>query len=321
LPEPILSVKELYLYYKVRAGLVRAIDGVSFNLHNEESLAIIGESGSGKSSLARALLRLLPRNVHRFDGSVHIDGEDVMKLSDKEFDSKIKWKKISIVPQASMNALNPVIKIGEQLAEPLIIHKNMDRKEALDKAMEMLKFVGIPQEFVDRYPFELSGGMRQRVVIAMALITQPPIVVLDEPTSALDVLTQASIMNLLKSIKNDRKVSYIFITHDIALSSELSDNVAVMYAGQIVEYSYADKFYKEPQHPYSQLLLSSVPTLRENKDIKFIPGEPPSLLNPPPGCRFHPRCPFAMDVCRKKEPPTINVGRNSYVRCWLYAEK
>ena len=319
--KPILSVKELYLYYRVRAGLVKAVDGASLDLYNEESLAVIGESGSGKSSLAKALLRLLPRNIYRFDGNVYIDGEDVMKLSDKDFDSRIRWNKISMVPQASMNALNPVIKIGEQLAEPLIIHKGMNKNEALDKAREMLKFVGIPQEFIDRYPFELSGGMRQRVVIAMALITQPSIVILDEPTSALDVLTQANIMNLLKRIKNDRKVSYIFITHDIALSSELSDKVAVMYAGHIVEYSYADKFYREPQHPYSQLLLSSVPTLRENRNIRFIPGEPPSLLNPPPGCRFHPRCPYAMDICRKEEPPIIDMERNSYVRCWLYAKR
>ena len=317
----VLSIKGLYLYYRVRAGLVKAVDGVSIDLYNEESLAVIGESGSGKSSFARALLRLLPRNVYRFDGSIYIDGEDVMKLSDEEFDSRIRWNKISMVPQASMNALNPVIKIGEQLAEPLVIHKNMSKREALEKAREMLRFVGIPQEFMDRYPFELSGGMRQRVVIAMALITQPSLVILDEPTSALDVLTQASIMNLLKRIKNDRKISYIFITHDIALSSEISDRVAVMYAGQIVEYSNADQFYREPQHPYSQLLLSSVPTLREDKNIRFIPGEPPSLLNPPPGCRFHPRCPYAMDICRREEPPVIYMNGSSHVRCWLYAKR
>ncbi|MCS7110883.1 MAG: ABC transporter ATP-binding protein [Ignisphaera sp.] len=316
----ILSVRDLYLYYRVRAGLVKAVDGVSINLYNDESLAIIGESGSGKSSLARAFLRLLPKNVHRFEGSICINGEDVMRLSDEEFNSRVRWNKISMVPQASMNALNPVIKIGEQLAEPLIIHRNMSKSEAVDKAKEMLKFVGIPQEFTDRYPFELSGGMRQRVVIAMALITQPSIVILDEPTSALDVLTQANIMNLLKKIKTDRKISYIFITHDIALSSEISDKIAVMYAGQIVEYSYAEKFYREPQHPYSQLLLSSVPTLREERTVKFIPGEPPSLLNPPPGCRFHPRCPYAMDVCRREEPPIIHMERGSYVRCWLYAK-
>ncbi len=318
--EVALSIKELYLYYRVRAGLVKAVDGVFLDLYGNESLSVIGESGSGKSSLARALLRLLPKNVHRFEGNIYIDGEDVMKLSDDEFNSRIRWNKVSIVPQASMNALNPVIKIGEQLAEPLIIHKNMSKNEALDKAKEMLKFVGISQEFIDRYPFELSGGMKQRVVIAMALITQPSIVILDEPTSALDVLTQANIMNLLKKIKTDRKISYVFITHDIALSSEISDKVAVMYAGQIVEYSYAEKFYREPQHPYSQLLLSSVPTLREDRNVRFIPGEPPSLLNPPPGCRFHPRCPYAMDICRREEPPVTYIERNSYVRCWLYAK-
>jgi len=317
----ILNIKDLYLYYRVRAGLVKAVDGVSLDLYNDESLAVLGESGSGKSSFARAILRLLPKNVYRFEGSIYIDGEDVMKLSDDEFNDRIRWSKISMVPQASMNALNPVIKIGEQLAEPLVIHRNMNKSDALERAREMLKFVGIPQEFVDRYPFELSGGMRQRVVIAMALITQPSIVILDEPTSALDVLTQANIMNLLKKIKIDRKVSYVFITHDIALSSEISDRIAVMYAGQIVEYNYADKFYKEPQHPYSQLLLSSVPTLREDKKIKFIPGEPPSLLSPPPGCRFHPRCPYAMDICRREEPPILYMDGHSYVRCWLYAKR
>ena len=184
----------------------------------------------------------------------------------------------------------------------------------------MLRMVGIHEAFADRYPFELSGGMKQRAVIAMALITNPRLVILDEPTSALDVITQANIMNMLKRVRDEYGLSYIFITHDIALSSELADKVAVMYAGQIVEVADAEIFYREPSHPYAQKLMASVPTLRTDKKLEFIPGAPPSLLEPPPGCRFHPRCPYAMDICRREEPPVIDLGGGHKVKCWLYAK-
>jgi oligopeptide/dipeptide ABC transporter ATP-binding protein len=224
---------------------------------------------------------------------------------------------ISFVPQAAMNALNPVVRIGDQVAEPLMIHEELEKKAAWQRAQEMLQRVGLPADFLGRYPFELSGGMRQRTALAMALVTKPKLVVLDEPTSALDVLTQANIMNVLKEIRRELKTSFILITHDVATSSELADHVAVMYAGQIVELSDAARFFREPLHPYSQKLMASVPRLREDKKLEFIPGEPPSLMSPPRGCRFAPRCPLRFERC-DEEPPLIESKDGRQVKCWLY---
>ncbi|KYH41172.1 MAG: peptide ABC transporter ATPase [Candidatus Bathyarchaeota archaeon B26-1] len=314
---PLLRVEDLRLYFSTRKGAVKAVDDVSFEVDRGETLALIGESGCGKSSLAKAIIRLLPRNVSVYEGHVYLNGEDLMNLDEEEFRKTVRWTGISMVSQAALNSLNPVIKVGQQVAEPLILHKGMKGKEALEKARETLQRVGIPETFADRYPFELSGGMRQRAIIAMTLITNPDLIILDEPTSALDVLTQANIMNLLKKIKRELNLSFIFITHDIALSSELADKVAVMYAGQIVELSDAERFYKSPLHPYSTKLMASVPTLRENKKLEFIPGSPPSLIEPPKGCRFAPRCPYRTEDC-SRDPPLISLGDGCYVRCWLH---
>jgi len=313
----LLEVEDLYLYFSTRKGPVKAVDGVSFKIDNGETLALIGESGCGKSSLAKAIIRLLPRNIDTYKGRIYFDGEDLMNLSEEEFRRSIRWAKISIVPQAALNSLNPVIKISQQVAEPLIIHDKINKETALKKAKEALLLVGIPEAFMERYPFELSGGMRQRAVIAMSLIMNPDLVILDEPTSALDVLTQANIMNLLKKIRKELNLSFIFITHDIALSSELADKVAVMYAGQIIELGDAESFYSSPLHPYSIKLMASVPTLRTDKKLEFIPGIPPSLINPPKGCRFAPRCPYRFKRCIK-DPPLTEVGKNRFVRCWLH---
>ena len=316
----ILDVRDLYLYFSTRRGSVRAVDGVSFSINRGETMALIGESGCGKSSLARALIRLLPRNVEVFKGEIYLDGENIMLYDEKRFREEVRWTRISMVMQAALNALNPVIKVGDQVAEPLIIRKGLNKKEALEEARKALALVGIPGDFVNRYPFELSGGMRQRVVLAMALITRPQVVILDEPTSALDVLTQASIMNLLKEIKAKMGLTYIFITHDVATSSELADKVAVMYAGQIVEVSRAEDFYVEPLHPYSNKLMATVPTLRVDKKLEFIPGAPPSLIDPPKGCRFADRCPYRHEKCAI-EPPLFKVGNDRFVKCWLYEGK
>lgn len=316
----LMEVKNLHLYFRTMHGIVKAVDDVTFNIERGKTLAVIGESGCGKSSLARAILRFLPRNVAIYKGSVILDGIDVMSLSDSEFDRKIRWTKISYVSQAAMNSLNPVIRVVDHLIEPLVLHKSINKKEAIEIARDMISLVGLPEEFLYRYPFELSGGMKQRVVIALALITKPEIVILDEPTSALDVMTQANILNLLKDLKSKTGISFIFITHDIGTSSEIADYVAVMYAGEIVELNKAEVVYIEPYHPYTKALLSSVPRLRESKAPSFIPGVPPSLINPPSGCRFRPRCPFVKSICREK-PPLIMLNQNSYVRCWLYADK
>jgi oligopeptide/dipeptide ABC transporter ATP-binding protein len=313
----LLRIEELVLYFKTTHGAVQAVDGVNFELGSNRAVVILGESGCGKSSLAKAILRLLPRNAGKYSGRVYLEGKDVMVLSDEEFRQNIRWAAISMVPQAAMNALNPVIRVGEQVAEPAMVHLGVDKVEALSLVRKMFQHVGVPEDFISRYPFELSGGMRQRVAIAMALVTSPNLIILDEPTSALDVLTQANIFNVLKRLKRELGVSFILITHDIATSSELADDVAVMYAGQIVEVSDAYRFFDAPLHPYSQKLMASVPRLHGTREPEFITGRPPSLIDLPKGCRFADRCPARFEKCVEDPPEVEKDGRK--VKCWLYA--
>lgn len=314
-----LVVENLRLYFRTSRAVVQAVDNISFSLGGNKTLVVLGESGCGKSSLMRAILRLLPRNVHTYSGRVLLDGQDIMALPDERFRREIRWSRISYVPQAAMNSLNPVIRIGDQVAEPLIVHKHAkEREQALVLAAEALQMVGVPADFVHRYAFELSGGMRQRVATAMALVTRPRLVVLDEPTSALDVLTQANMMNVLKRMKSEVGASFILITHDIATSSEIADEVAVMYAGQIIEHASAKDFFGNPLHPYSKKLMASVPTLSEKKKkLEFIPGQPPSLTQPPTGCRFAERCPARFAKCAE-DPPLKSLEDGRFVKCWLY---
>jgi len=315
---PLLKVEDLCLYFRASNGVVRAVEDVSFEIGRGQSLAIIGESGCGKTSLVKAILRLLPRNVHTYTGRVFLNGTDVMRFGEERFRREVRWVKMAMVSQAAMNSLNPVLKVGHQVAEPLLTDDRANKKEAMERAREVFRIVGIPPVFLDRYAFELSGGMRQRAIIAMALITNPILVILDEPTSALDVLTQANIMNALKKIKQELNLNYILITHDIATSSELAAEVVCMYAGQLVEHSKAELFYREPLHPYAQKLMASVPTLRVERKPEFITGEPPSLLNPPEGCRFAVRCARRFDRCQE-EPPVFVYG-DARVKCWLYEQ-
>ncbi len=316
--EKLLRIEDLKLYFKVSQGDVQAVDGVDFELDNNSSVVILGESGCGKSSLAKAILRLLPRNVSKYEGKVWFGGQDVMQLDDEAYRRNVRWVGMSMVPQAALNSLNPVLRIGDQVAEPVVVHHGLKKDEAWRMARRMFEHVGVPEDFLIRYPFELSGGMRQRAAIAMALVTLPNLIILDEPTSALDLLTQANIFNVLKRIKDEFGTSYILITHDIATSSELAENVAVMYAGQMVEVSDAKRFFDEPLHPYSQKLMASVPRLHGNAELEFIKGQPPSLLNPPTGCRFKSRCPHRFDKC-DQDPPVFNRD-GIQVRCWLYEE-
>ena len=315
--DKLLRIENLVLHFKTRKGTVQAVDGVFFDLRNQEAVVVLGESGCGKSSLAKAILRLLPRNVERYGGKIYLDGNEIMSMEEEEFRQNVRWVGISLVPQAAMNALNPVLKVGEQVAEPAIVHLGVSKSEALEMVKTMFQHVGVPEDFINRYPFELSGGMRQRVAIAMALVTSPNLIILDEPTSALDVLTQASIFNVLKRLKKELGIGFILITHDIATSSELADSVAVMYAGQIVEVSDAYRFFEKPLHPYSQKLMASVPRLHSTKEPEFITGRPPSLIALPKGCRFKDRCPFRFEKCDEDPPMFEKEGR--LVRCWLYA--
>jgi peptide/nickel transport system ATP-binding protein len=311
------------MYYSTARGAVKAVDGISFKLDKGEAMALVGESGSGKSSLAFTIIRLLPRNVAETSGEILFYDEelgvvDLAKMNEDEIRKKIRWKKISMVFQASMNALNPILRVQDQMIEPLVLHLGLSKAEAVKIAEEALRSVGLASDVLMRYPFELSGGMKQRVVIAMAIMMRPKLVILDEPTSALDVITQANIMNLLKELKAKFDLSYILITHDIALASEIADKIGVMYAGKLVEVAPADVFFRKPKHPYSQKLLAAMPTLREEKTIEYIPGDVPSLITPPSGCRFHPRCPYVIKgKCEKEEPQTKQV-EGSEVACWLY---
>lgn len=293
----ILEVDHLRYYYRTRRGPVRAVDDVSFSLEPGKTLAIVGESGCGKTSTATAILRLLPRNVETYEGQVRLDGTDIMTLDNDEFRKQVRWRGISMVFQGAMNALSPTARCASQVAEPLIVHLEADPEEAMDSANEALKSVGLPEYVGERYPHELSGGMKQRVVIAMALIMRPKLVILDEPTSALDVMTQANIINLLKRLQREAQLAYLFITHDLGLASELADDIAIMYAGRLAEIGPAVDVYPKPRHPYTQKLIGSVPLLRSESSPDFIAGTPPDLTNVPMGCRFHPRCPYAFEMC------------------------
>jgi len=312
----LLKVENLKLYFKASKGIVQAVDGIDFSLPNNRAVVVIGESGCGKSSMAKALLRLLPRNVAEYSGKILLNGVDTMAMSDETYRTNVRWVRMSMVPQAAMNSLNPVLRVGDQVAEPIMVHHGVDKAAAMEQAKTMFQRVGVPVDFLYRYAFELSGGMRQRVAIAMSLVTIPDLVILDEPTSALDVLTQANIMNLLKRFKHEISTSFILITHDISTSSELADDVVVMYAGQIVEISDNKRFFTAPLHPYSAKLMASVPRLRGATQPEFISGQPPSLINPPSGCRFADRCDKRFYKC-VEEPPTVNMG-GIQVKCWLY---
>lgn len=294
---PILDVQNLVYWYRTRKGPVHAVDGISFALEPGETIAIVGESGCGKTSTANAILRLLPKNVAKYEGTIIFDGQDIMALDAEDFRKDVRWKGISMVLQGAMNALNPAVRVGYQVAEPLVVHYDVQRDQAMEQAQDVMKKVGLAPDVMRRFPHELSGGMKQRVVAAMALILKPKVVILDEPTSALDVMTQTNIINLLKTLKTTEQLSYIFITHDLGLASELADYVGIMYAGQLIEVGPADNVFREPRHPYTGRLLASVPRLRSEAAPEFITGAPPDLTAPPAGCRFHVRCPVAFEKC------------------------
>jgi oligopeptide/dipeptide ABC transporter ATP-binding protein len=314
----LLAVDNLHLWYDAGGGkAVRAVDGVSFVIEQRgEAIGVVGESGSGKSSLALALMRMLPKNVARFDGSVRLDGRELTSLSDDQFRSEIRWQRIAMVFQGAMSVLNPVLRIGEQIAEPLLLDHRYDKAAARARVRDLLERVGLPADFSSRYPHELSGGQRQRVGIATALALDPDVLILDEPTSALDVSVQAQIMNLLKDLKEDPGISMLFITHDIGLASDLCDRIAVTYAGEQMEAGPAERVLVAPRHPYSQLLLASLPRLHSDIPPQTMPGDPPDLTAIPEGCRFRPRCPYAFDACLN-HPPPIPLPDGGHARCWL----
>jgi len=317
--ESLLQVENLKMYYHTSKGAVRAIDDISFTLYPGETIGLVGESGCGKTSLGTSLLRM-PTPPGRYEGGkVLINGNDILPMADKDVRKNIRWEQISMVFQGAMNCLTPVYTIGRQMMETLQEHRPMEKKEAEDLIKEYLTHVGLPAEVMNRYPHELSGGMKQRVVIATALFLRPKLVILDEPTTALDVIVQAQIINLLKKLKQQFDLSFIFITHDLALEAEVSDRICVMYAGKIVELGTNEQIYGKqgPAHPYTEKLLLATPRLhQEVENLQYIPGTPPDLINPPKGCRFNPRCHRVMDICREQEPPLVEIESGHFAACW-----
>lgn len=318
--DKILEVKNLKLYYHTNKGAVRALDDVSFDLYKGETLGLVGESGCGKTTTGVALLRMPSPPGRIEEGSkIILDGRDIMPLSDKQVRKHVRWEEVSMVFQGAMNCLTPVYTIGRQMLETLQEHRDMDKKQAEELIKEYLGLVGLPPEVMNRYPHEMSGGMKQRIVIATALFLKPKLVILDEPTTALDVIVQAQIINLLKKLKKTFDLSFIFITHDLSLEAEISDRICVMYAGKIAELGTNQQIYgsQGPMHPYTERLLAATPLLKKKVDtLSFIPGTPPDLINPPTGCRFHPRCHKVMDKCKLEEPPLLEMEPGHMVACW-----
>ncbi len=315
---PLLQVRDLRLEYATARGPLRAVDGISFDVAEGEALGIIGESGSGKTSLALALMRLLPRNATLLGGSMHLAGDDVGSLTDEDFRQRVRWSRMAMVFQGAMHSLNPVMRVGDQVGERLRTD-GMGKGQVEARVDELLGRVGLPAGIGRRYPHELSGGMKQRVMIATALTHDPPLLLLDEPTSALDVSIQAQIMNLLKELKAERRISMLFITHDLALASDLCDEIVVVYAGQVREHGSAEAVLTRPLDPYTQGLLASIPSLHDERPPRFLPGAPPDLRDELPGCRFAPRCPLTFEACRRVAPellaPAGNPGHAA--RCLL----
>ena len=320
--EPLLEVKNLRINFKTYAGLVQAVRGVDFTLAKGETLAIVGESGSGKSVTSNALMRLIPQPAGRYeDGQILFEGKDLLKLSEREMES-IRGNEIAMIFQDPMTALNPTMRVGKQIMEVILTHKKGVSKEAAkQRAIELLAEVGIPdpERRFKQYPHEFSGGMRQRVVIAIALAAEPKILIADEPTTALDVTIQAQILELMKKIQEKNGNAIIFITHDLGVVANVADRVAVMYAGQIVEYGSSHDIFYNPKHPYIWGLLGSMPDLdsEDSEELYTIPGAPPNLINPPVGDAFAPRNPYALAIDYKAEPPFYEVSPGHYAKTWL----
>ena len=319
--ETVLQVKNLKTYFYTEEGMVPAVDGLDFELGKGETLAIVGESGCGKSVTSLSVLRIVPTPPGKIlDGEILYKGEDLLKKSEREMRA-VRGNEISMIFQEPMTSLNPVFTIGKQITDILRMHQGMNKKQAYEKAVEMLAKVRIPspEKVVNDYPHQLSGGMRQRVMIAMALACDPGILIADEPTTALDVTIQAQIMHLLCDLKKDRDTSIILITHDLGVVAQIAENVMVMYAGQAVEYADVKSIFKEPLHPYTKGLLKSLPVLGEEKDELYsIKGNIPSPKDYPQGCRFSPRCDQACEKCRKEPPPLTVLPDGRKVRCWNY---
>ncbi len=333
----LLDIRNLSVHYKIRTGWVYAVDGVSFKLNKGETMGLVGESGCGKTTTGYGITQLLANNAYiKSDSKVIFDGKDLVKIGtipSKKYEGyrkiveyhpemrKYRWKRISMIFQGAMNAFNPVFKVGDQIIEAIQTHEDVSDEEARKRVEELYRLVGIPVDRIDNYPHEYSGGMKQRAMIAMALALNPDLIIADEPTTALDVVTQDKILGEMARLQKEKNLSMILITHDVSVVAEMAHKMAVMYAGHLVETGSTVQVFKETAHPYMEALLKAFPNIRgEKKRLKAIPGSPPDLANPPKGCRFAPRCPYAKDICLEEEPPVIEVAPGHFSKCHFAEE-
>lgn len=319
----LLKVKDLKTYFFTDKGIIKSVDGVSFNIREGETLCVVGESGCGKSITAMSILKLIAKPGKIVDGYIEYKGKNLIQLSDAQIRS-IRGKEISMIFQEPMTSLNPVFRIGEQISEILLLHEKISKQNARKKSIDMLKLVGIPraEKVVDDYPHQLSGGMRQRVMIAMALACNPKLLIADEPTTALDVTIQAQILSLMNNLKNKTNTSIMLITHDLGVVAQMADFVIVMYSGRVVESAPVIDLFKNPKHPYTQGLLAAMPNLEDDKKrLSTIEGAVPNPINLPKGCYFAPRCEHCMEICLKEHPALYDISENHKARCHLYNDK
>lgn len=316
----ILVIKNLKTYFYTYEGVVETLDGINLTFEKGKVVGLVGETGSGKSVTALSILRLIPWPPGRIvDGQIYFKGQDILKLSEYDM-QKIRGNEIAMIFQEPTTSLNPVYTVGHQIEETVKIHNKINDQEARERTIELLKMVELanPKRIYNQYPHELSGGMQQRIMIAIALCCKPDLLIADEPTTALDVTIQAQILELILELKERLGMTILLITHDLGVVAEVCDQVAVMHAGVIVEKGEVHSIFRDPKHPYTRGLLKTIPKIDENQDIlQEIKGEVPKLINPPTGCRFHPRCPYTMDICRKKRPDEYNVGNSHFVACFL----
>lgn len=313
----VLNVENLTMHYTTRAGEVSAVNNVSFSLERGQSMGLVGESGCGKTSIAISLLKLLPDNAVIKGGHIYLNSTDVVPLTEEQM-RELRWDKISMVFQAAMNALDPVYKVGDQIVEAMEAHGQVTTYAAArEHVASLYELVGLDPKLMDQYPHEYSGGMRQRAIIAMALVCSPDVIIADEPTTALDVIVQDSLLRELIELQDRLNMSMIYISHDVAVIAEVTERVGVMYAGRMAEFATGVEIFKHPLHPYTYGLLSAFPSIvGPKRELTTLPGEPPDLISPPPGCRYHPRCPYATEICSQEVPEFHDMGGDRFVACW-----